>query len=84
MSMLKQKNEVPNKSAYLAALADVQYFNKDAQKMLDQARAAGYGAGQQVGVDPRFAKAYKVVQAYESRNWFARRFGPKTVMVELV
>ncbi|TXH13546.1 MAG: hypothetical protein E6R03_11085 [Hyphomicrobiaceae bacterium] len=75
---------IPNESEYLAAKALVEYFNSDAQKELDRAREAGYGVGQMVGVEKRFVDAYAVVQAYENRNWFARRFGPKTTMVELV
>lgn len=78
------KAATPNESQYLAALADVQYFNSDAQAALDKARAAGYGAGMQVGVEPKFVQAYEIVQAYENRNWLARRFGTKTEMVELV
>ncbi len=83
-SLTKNKGIVPNESEYLAALALVEYFNSDAQKALDQARAAGYGGGMQVGVEPMFAQAYEKVVAYENRNWLARRFGSKTTMVELV
>lgn len=78
------KADKPNHSEYLAALALVEYFNTDAQKSLDQARAAGYGAGMQVGVEKRFVDAFAIVQAYENRNWFARHFGSKTTMKELV
>jgi hypothetical protein len=76
--------EFPNHSQYLAALADVRYFNQSAQPMLDQARAAGYGQGQMVGVEKRFVDAYVLVAAWENRNWFSRHFGAKTQMVELV
>lgn len=78
------KKKVPNQSEYLSARGLVEYFNSDAQKNLDQARAAGYGAGMQVGVEKRFTDAQAIVDAYENRNWLARRFGPKTKLVELV
>lgn len=75
---------MPNESQYLAALAEVRYFNDFAQIELDKAREAGYGYGMQVGVEERFVMAFKVVQRWENRNWFSRHFGSKTVMIELV
>lgn len=78
------KGRKPNESEYLGALAQVKYFNDCAQDELDKARAAGYGVGQQVGVDPKFVTAFAIVQAYENRSRWSRRFGPKTTMVELV
>ena len=70
------------KAEYTEAKDLIEVFNKYSVQMLAEARAAGMGT-MQAQVNPMVVNAYAVVERYENRNWFLKRWGKKTPIVDL-